>query len=343
MVFAIRRNLFQLPLHRIRLCPSHNRNSPLTTQKEPHNSSSSSLNPHDNTSSDSNSDLESGSDSVLDSDSDSDSDSVSDSNSGHRILDISYLNAVLMSSVACASCNERGTVGICSDYTMQSGISVPMCLTCTACGQSTAVETSKLVSGDRKARREELTTRAVLAMQSVGCGHSGLRKFCGVVDLPPPLSPSNYQKHAKAIHDAAKQEAEESMNLAVRSLRTQAHIEESETLDISVSCDGTWARRGFTLLHGVVVVASLETGQIVDCEVLSKTCYTCKRKAATKPDLKSSEFQLWYESHLNECQANCEGSSPAMESAGAEVIWSRSLIVVILPFSVMVMPRLISD
>ena len=238
----------------------------------------------------------------------------------------SYLNATLMSSVACASCNERGTVGICSDYTMRSGISVPMCLTCTACGQSTAVETSKLVSGARKARREELNTRAVLAMRSIGCGHSGLRKFCGVVDLPPPLSPSNYQKHAKAIHDAAKQEAEESMNLAVRSLRTQAHIEESETLDISVSCDGTWARRGFTLLHGVVVVASLETGQIVDCEVLSKTCNACKRKAATKPDLKSSEFQLWYESYLNECQANCEGSSPAMESAGAEVIWSRSLI-----------------
>ena len=200
-------------------------------------------------------------------------------------------------------------------------VQTPIHLTCTACGQSTAVQTSKL---DRKAKREELNTTAILAIRSVGCGHSGLRKFCGVMDLPPPLSPSNYQKHAKAIHDAAKQEAEESMNLAVKSLRTQAH-RESEILDVSISCDGTWARREFTSLHGVVVVASLETGQILDCEVISKTCYACKRKAATKPDLKSSEFQLWYESHLNECQANFEGSSPAMESAGTEVIWGRSL------------------
>lgn len=103
---------------------------------------------------------------------------------------------------------------------MRSGISVPMCLTCTACGQSTATQRSKLEYGDGKARREELNTRSVHAMHSVGCGQSSLRKLCGIMDLPTPLLPSNYQKHTKAIHDTAKQEAEESMNLAVKSLRT---------------------------------------------------------------------------------------------------------------------------
>lgn len=81
---------------------------------------------------------------------------------------------------------------------MRSGISVPMCLTCTACGQSTATQRSKLKYGDGKARREELNTRSVLAMHSVGCGQSSLRKFCGIMDLPTPLLPSNYQKHTKA-------------------------------------------------------------------------------------------------------------------------------------------------
>jgi hypothetical protein len=89
-----------------------------------------------------------------------------------------------------------------------------LCLTCTA------AETSKLEYGDRKARREELHvhTRAVLVIRSVSCGHSGLRKFCGVMDLPPPLS--NYEKSAKAIHNAVKQEAEESMNLYMSTMYT---------------------------------------------------------------------------------------------------------------------------
>jgi len=73
---------------------------------KPRNSCSSSINLHDNTSSDSNSDPDSSEDS------DSDLDLVTISNSSHRILDISYLNSALMSSVACAFCNERGTVEI---------------------------------------------------------------------------------------------------------------------------------------------------------------------------------------------------------------------------------------
>ena len=56
---------------------------------KPRNSSSSSINLHDSISSDSNSDLDSSEDS------DSDLDLVTVSNSGHGILDISYLNSAL--------------------------------------------------------------------------------------------------------------------------------------------------------------------------------------------------------------------------------------------------------
>lgn len=96
-------------------------------------------------------------------------------------------------------------------------------------------------------------------------------------------------------------------------------------MDISVSCDATWARRGFSSLHGVVIVISLDTGQVLDYEVLSRKCSTCQRKALQNPNVESQEFQEWFENHLPDCQANFDGPAPSMEAAGAEIIWNRSL------------------
>jgi len=84
-------------------------------------------------------------------------------------------------------------------------------------------------------------------------------------------------------------------------------------MDINVSCDATWARRGFSSLHGVVIVISLETGQVLDYEVLSRKCSACQHKALENLDVESQEFQDWYENHLPDCQANFDGSAPAME------------------------------
>ena len=50
---------------------------------------------------------------------------------------------------------------------------------------------------------------------------------------------------------------------------------EDQILDITVACDGTWARRGFQSLYGVVVVASWKTGKGLDVDVLSEHCQAC--------------------------------------------------------------------
>ncbi len=51
---------------------------------------------------------------------------------------------------------------------------------------------------------------------------------------------------------------------------------ENDTLDIAVSFDGTWAKRGHTSLFGVVYVISVDTGEVLDYEVLSNFCKTCQ-------------------------------------------------------------------
>ena len=42
--------------------------------------------------------------------------------------------------------------------------------------------------------------------------------------------------------------------------------------DVSVSVDGTWQKRGFSFLNGVVAAISIDTGNVVDWEVMARYC-----------------------------------------------------------------------
>ena len=52
----------------------------------------------------------------------------------------------------------------------------------------------------------------------------------------------------------------------------------TDPLDVTVTFDGTWSKRGFTALYGVVVIASWDTGRMLDAYVMSKHCGRCIRK-----------------------------------------------------------------
>ena len=77
----------------------------------------------------------------------------------------------------------------------------------------------------------------------------------------------------------------------------QAYIEldssnaEKPIIDISVSFDGTWHRRGHISNYGVGVVIEIFTGLLIDYCVLSKYCHEC---AITKKGLgeDSPEFHI---------------------------------------------------
>ena len=58
--------------------------------------------------------------------------------------------------------------------------------------------------------------------------------------------------------------------------------DEDTVINIPVSFDGTWPRRGYTANHGIGFVISAATGKVLDCEVISKVCNTCKKKIIFK-------------------------------------------------------------
>ena len=47
-------------------------------------------------------------------------------------------------------------------------------------------------------------------------------------------------------------------------------------IPVAISVDGTWHKRGFSSKYGVMVASLVETGEVIDFEVISKHCFECK-------------------------------------------------------------------
>ena len=94
-----------------------------------------------------------------------------------------------------------------------------------------------------------------------------------------------------------------------------------EVIDVAVTCDGTWSKRGFTATHRIVIMISWETGQVLDFEIKSKRCKAC---SVQREKMSEEDFQKWWEGHALKCEFNHHGSSPSMEVEGASEIFKRS-------------------
>ncbi|XP_032242112.1 uncharacterized protein LOC116620586 [Nematostella vectensis] len=241
---------------------------------------------------------------------------------GYRFQDMSILKQVLGACAICKYCKE-GTLRL-LERQAGCGLARTLVLLCSnnGCQAMTELPTSKrIVNG--KARFYDVNRRSALAMRVIGRGRAALVKFCAVMNMPGPVKPKSFSSHVRAIHRVSKQVAGSEMAKAVKEIRKSKGCKGDSVADISVSCDGTWARRGYQSLYGMVSAIGVETGKVVDYEVKSKVCYKCRAKKDLDP--LSQEYINWTESHAPNCTANFNKSSKAMESAGAVDMWNRSV------------------
>ncbi|GFV23420.1 uncharacterized protein TNCV_4781321 [Trichonephila clavipes] len=154
----------------------------------------------------------------------------------------------------------------------KSGLAITFVLKCFACPYRVEFSSSNFHEGTQIAT---INTRFVYAMRSIGKGAEAGRMFCG-----------------DSIQNAAK----------------EAICENEGNKNIAVAVDGTWQKRGYTSLNGVVTVTSIDTGKVIDVDILSKYC-ACKNLPF----------------HEKDCKRNYVGSSGAMEIQGASKIFQRSL------------------
>ena len=204
---------------------------------------------------------------------------------------LSNLAAVSLISLIGTSSFIAGTLILQDDKTRRAGLMSELSLECNTCHESTPLSTSKSVT--QRGTSYDINRRAVYHAIETGSGYEGLAAFCSIMNMPC-LTKAAYYKQVENILEALENEANEEMRNAGERLRQ--HIldenpekDERDILGAAVSFDGTWAKRGFTSLTGVVFAISVDTGEVLDYHVLSKSRLKCtfKKKNAVMKSLKS--------------------------------------------------------
>ncbi|GFV32345.1 uncharacterized protein TNCV_1676311 [Trichonephila clavipes] len=160
---------------------------------------------------------------------------------------------VFSEAVKCLQCGATGLNLSCEENC--SGGAVELDIICDICSYSYNFCSSKKCKAEiGKPSTYEVNTRLVYAMRCIGKGAEAARMFCGIMNLPPPLT--KFSKYNKMLLGATKDVCDATMKDAVK----EAVRENQNIRDIPVAVDGTWQKRGYSSMNGVTVT-SVDTGK----------------------------------------------------------------------------------
>ena len=247
---------------------------------------------------------------------------------GYSLVEMSLIQSALRSAAICSSCKTaKSEIKILKDNSRRHGLAEMFIFKCSHCQHETRTYSSAKIDNGKF----EVNRRSVVLCNAMKGGRKVLSDFCGIMNLPPPLAPASYARHLKFVAQSGRQEAELVMNRAAERIRkcilkkspNAGKRDVDGAIPVAVSIDGTWQKRGFTSKYGVVIAILVDTGEVVDFEVLSLHCHECRKHQ--HDDKSSQAYRQWEEKHSNICQINYEGSSGGMEGDGALKIFERSI------------------
>ncbi|GFO09344.1 hypothetical protein PoB_003584900 [Plakobranchus ocellatus] len=238
------------------------------------------------------------------------------------IVDLSTLQP-LFSSVLCKECHSEG-LSLMWNRNLSKGFSISLFTKCEHCGDmSPSILTSKKVEA-----YYEVNRRAVGAGLSIGIGHGQLQRFSEAMDMPG-MSERAFRGHFNFIHtkcDIQKNAILSAARDRVRAVYQSDCVEafHGDILDVAVSFDGTWGKRGYTSKTGAGAVIEVRTGLVIDYHICSLHCQLC---SVNKGKMTDGEFDQWLQQHKDSgaCTQNYSGTSGGMEVRCAKVLWGRSL------------------
>ena len=232
---------------------------------------------------------------------------------GYRIMDVEILSDIFC-ELNCPSCNTN-KLKLHERLNQKKGLASLLVLNCNECDYEREFYSSQLC----RDKFFDVNTRIVYAMRSIGQGYSSIEKFNALMNLPKPMAATSYEKTVSSLLKASHEVAEETMKEAAEELK-----DGDEVKDVGISADGSWQRRGFSSLNGTYTALSLQTGKILDCEVMSRYCKPCKKNEHLKKS-NPSKYQKWMKLHAKYCTVNHVGCAGAMEVTGATRIFERSI------------------
>ena len=157
-----------------------------------------------------------------------------------------------------------------------------LAICCSVCGKSACI-TDPYNDDDLDVNR-----RLVLAMRTIGKDRAGLATFSEIMGMKPPITKPCYNTRNQELLVASKVECQENFNRAAALLCTDVAGDQID--GVEVTCDATWQKHSHQSLFGVVVVASWETGMILDVERSASTATLAPGRGTLTPPLLSSSI-----------------------------------------------------
>ena len=242
---------------------------------------------------------------------------------GYKIVDSVILQNILNLISICPYCKVCGKLELKQDNGKRHGLCEVLVLLCKACHKVVnTFKTSRTIPDKRSSKSKviDVNLRSVIATTSAGGGLTTLRRICSDMNFTPPITENAYNRYIRQVEETAIVNCKRSMVDAAHKLRTFMINGEDDgrVVDVTVSVDAAWQKRyGYNSLLGMVFLISIDTGQVLDYVVKSKSCHQCKSH-------KNSSL-AWKQNHTSVCCMNHEGSSGSMETAGAIEMFSRSM------------------
>ena len=212
---------------------------------------------------------------------------------GFRFFDME-ISSQILSVLACPECYNIGVL-LKEISQKRFGNASFFKLECCNCEWKHVFYSSK-----KAGRAFEVNRRIVYAFRTIGKGRSSAAKFCGLMNMPPPLHSKAYRAQESVLDGAVQKVACETMSEAASEIC--ATSDGDEYVETEVSADGTWQKRGYSSLHGVATIMSMDTGKVLDTEILSQFCKACSLHE--KDDKSTAAYNVWKTEHLNTCTAN---------------------------------------
>lgn len=144
-----------------------------------------------------------------------------------------------------------------------------MIIVCNVCGKSESAMSSRFNS---RIGLYDINIRYVYALRSIGKGLESGKMFSAVMNIAQPRC------RMDVYHDKLLNATTEVSDASLLQAAKEAIIENDGCADVAAAFDGTWQKRGYTSLNGVIIVTSFDTGKVMDFECLSKYCNVCVRE-----------------------------------------------------------------
>ena len=164
----------------------------------------------------------------------------------------------------------------------------------------------------------EVNLRSCVAFRETGKGLEGMETVLTAMNSPQPMDSKSFRLIYGKLHTAYTKSAEESMIKAAEEVVLLNEDADDDAKDVRASFDGSWQRRGYSSLNGVI--ACISNGKVVDYDVRSKVCNECQYWKNRESHV---GYEQWKLSH--NCCINHIGSAGSMEAAGVLDIYKRSI------------------